>query len=63
MVEGAGWMVRNGYGEPGDLEHCEESGAIEGADPSAVGDKPRKRGLRAGGHARFRQSLSGSAIR
>ncbi len=45
MVEGAGWMVRNGYGEPGDLEHCEESGAIEGADPSAVGDKPRKRGL------------------
>ncbi|HXH51752.1 MAG TPA: RtcB family protein [Terriglobia bacterium] len=45
MVEGAGWMVRNGYGEPGDLEHCEENGAIDGADPSAVGDKPRKRGL------------------
>ncbi|MGA8184510.1 MAG: RtcB family protein [Terriglobia bacterium] len=45
MVEGAGWMVRNGYGEPGDLEHCEEDGAIEGADPTAVGDKPRKRGL------------------
>ena len=45
MVEGAGWMVRNGYGEPGDLEHCEENGAIEGADPAAVGEKPRKRGL------------------
>ena len=45
MVEGAGWMVRNGYGEPGDLDHCEENGAIAGADPAAVGDKPRKRGL------------------
>ena len=45
MVEGAGWMVRNGYGEPDDLEHCEENGAIDGADPTAVGDKPRKRGL------------------
>jgi tRNA-splicing ligase RtcB len=45
MLEGAGWMVRNGYGEPGDLEHCEEDGAIDGADPSAVGDKPRRRGL------------------
>jgi tRNA-splicing ligase RtcB len=45
MVEGSGWMVRNGYGEPGDLEHCEENGAIDGADPAAVGDKPRKRGL------------------
>jgi tRNA-splicing ligase RtcB (3'-phosphate/5'-hydroxy nucleic acid ligase) len=45
MVEGAGWMVRNGYGEPGDLEHCEENGAIRGADPASVGDKPRKRGI------------------
>ena len=45
MVEGAGWMVRNGYGETGDLDHCEESGAIDGADPAAVGEKPRKRGL------------------
>jgi tRNA-splicing ligase RtcB (3'-phosphate/5'-hydroxy nucleic acid ligase) len=45
MVEGAGWMVRNGYGEPCDLDHCEEDGAINGADPTAVGEKPRKRGL------------------
>ncbi|HET7100519.1 MAG TPA: RtcB family protein [Terriglobia bacterium] len=45
MVEGSGWMVRNGYGEPGDLENCEENGAVDGADPSAVGDQPRKRGL------------------
>ncbi|HEV2248492.1 MAG TPA: RtcB family protein [Terriglobia bacterium] len=45
MLEGAGWMVRNGYGEPADLEHCEENGAIDGADPAAVGDRPRQRGL------------------
>ncbi|TAM80680.1 MAG: RtcB family protein [Acidobacteria bacterium] len=45
MVEGAGWMARNGYGEPADLEHCEENGAIDGADPAAVGDRPRQRGL------------------
>lgn len=45
MLEGAGWMVENGYGEPVDLEHCEENGAIDGADPAAVGDRPRQRGL------------------
>ncbi|HET9177381.1 MAG TPA: RtcB family protein [Terriglobia bacterium] len=45
LVEGAGWMVRNGYGEPADLEHCEENGAIDDADPAAVGDRPRQRGL------------------
>jgi len=45
MLEGAGWMVRNGYGEPSDLEYCEENGAIDGADPAAVGDRPRQRGL------------------
>ncbi|HEX5411961.1 MAG TPA: RtcB family protein [Terriglobia bacterium] len=45
MVEGAGWMVRNGYGESADLEQCEENGAIDGADPTAVGDRPRQRGL------------------
>ena len=45
MLEGAGWMVRNGYGEPADLEHCEENGTMDGADPEAVGDRPRQRGL------------------
>ncbi len=45
MVEGAAWMVGQGYGEPEDLAVCEEEGAIEGADPDAVGERPRKRGL------------------
>jgi tRNA-splicing ligase RtcB (3'-phosphate/5'-hydroxy nucleic acid ligase) len=45
LVEGAGWMVAHGYGYPEDLAHSEEGGAIGGADPSAVGDRPKKRGL------------------
>jgi tRNA-splicing ligase RtcB len=45
LVEGAAWMVEQGYGRPEDLTHCEESGAIDGADPAAVSDHAKKRGL------------------
>ena len=45
LTEGAAWMVEHEYGEPDDLTHSEESGAIEGADPSAVSDRAKKRGL------------------
>lgn len=45
LAEGAAWMVENGYGNPEDLTHCEESGAIDGADPEAVSDQAKKRGL------------------
>src|SRR5436190_2106536 len=38
-------IVEHEYGEPDDLTHSEESGAIEGADPSAVSDRAKKRGL------------------
>ena len=38
-------MVGNGYGRPEDLDTCEESGAIEGADAAAVSDRAKKRGL------------------
>jgi len=44
MTEGAGWAVKRGYGCPGDLEHCEENGAIKGADPSKVSDRVFQRG-------------------
>ena len=44
MVEGARWAVEHGYGDPADIAVTEESGRIAGADPSAVGDRPRKRG-------------------
>ena len=45
LEEGAAWMVKHRYGDRGDLEHCEESGAIDGADPTAVSDRAKKRGL------------------
>lgn len=45
LTEGAAWMVERGYGRPEDLSHCEESGTIDGADPSAVSDHAKKRGL------------------
>lgn len=44
MVRGAAWAVDRGYGLPEDIERTEERGAIEGADPDAVGDEARKRG-------------------
>jgi len=45
LVEGAGWMVKNGYGEERDVEFAEASGALEGADASAVSERARERGL------------------
>jgi tRNA-splicing ligase RtcB len=45
LEEGAAWMVANDYGRPEDLETCEEAGAIDGADPRAVSDRAKKRGL------------------
>jgi tRNA-splicing ligase RtcB len=45
LQEGAAWMVAHDYGRPEDLETCEESGTIDGADPSAVSDRAKKRGL------------------
>jgi tRNA-splicing ligase RtcB len=38
-------MVGHGYGVPGDLDDCEESGTMDGADPSAVSDRAKSRGL------------------
>jgi tRNA-splicing ligase RtcB len=43
-VEGAAWAVRNGYGEPEDLNRTEDRGTMEGADPSVVSERARKRG-------------------
>jgi tRNA-splicing ligase RtcB len=44
FIEGAKWAVGQGYGVKADLEHCEESGCMSGADPSQVSMKARKRG-------------------
>jgi tRNA-splicing ligase RtcB len=45
LVEGARWMVKNGYGEQRDADFSEAGGALEGADPSAVSERARERGL------------------
>ncbi|MCL4814039.1 MAG: RtcB family protein [Vicinamibacteraceae bacterium] len=44
LVEGARWMVRNGYGEPRDAELSEAGGALEDADPDAVSARAKERG-------------------
>lgn len=44
FLHGAAWAVEEGYGVEDDLKHCEENGAMFGADPAQVSDKARKRG-------------------
>ena len=44
LRRGAGWAVEQGYGVPDDLEVTEDRGCIAGADPQAVGDRPKTRG-------------------
>lgn len=45
LVGGARWMVTNGYGEPRDAEFAEAGGSLPGADPAAVSERARERGL------------------
>lgn len=45
VTEGVQWAIAKGYGNQDDAEHCEENGAIAGADPSNVSDMAKKRGL------------------
>ena len=44
FIDGAKWAVGQGYGVEADLAHCEENGSMNGADPSQVSIKARKRG-------------------
>ncbi|HEY7465932.1 MAG TPA: RtcB family protein [Dehalococcoidia bacterium] len=45
MVSGTSWMIEHGYGWPGDLEVTESHGRLAGADPAAVSERARKRGM------------------
>lgn len=45
LEKGAHWAVEEGYGEPDDLEYCEEGGCMEGAQETALSQRARKRGL------------------
>ncbi|HEY6865742.1 MAG TPA: RtcB family protein [Candidatus Eisenbacteria bacterium] len=44
LREGARWAVASGRGFASDLDHCEESGTLAGADPSAVSQGAKDRG-------------------
>jgi tRNA-splicing ligase RtcB len=44
LQEGSRWAVRHGYGEPEDLEHTEDGGCLEGADPAALSERALERG-------------------
>jgi tRNA-splicing ligase RtcB len=49
MVKGARWAVEAGYGEQNDLVRCEEGGFMKEADPKAVSQKAKQRGIPQGG--------------
>jgi tRNA-splicing ligase RtcB len=44
LVEGAGWMVRHGYGEKYDADYAEAGGALADADPDKVSARAKERG-------------------
>lgn len=44
LKNGVNWAVEKGYGVKDDIRHMEESGHMDGADPSKVSDMAKKRG-------------------
>lgn len=44
VAEGAQWTLRNGYATKSDLEHTEEGGRLEAADPDKISDHAYNRG-------------------
>jgi len=44
LRKGARWAIERGYGAESDLEHIEEGGCIEDADPEEVSDRAMERG-------------------
>ena len=44
LERGANWTVEQGYGRPEDVEFCEESGQMRGADASKVSKRAKERG-------------------
>ena len=44
FMKGARWAVEKGFGTEGDLEHIEERGCINGADPNQVSERALERG-------------------
>ena len=44
LDRGVEWAVENGYGVTADLDHCEDEGRREEADPTAITDRAKNRG-------------------
>lgn len=44
LRQGAGWAVKNGFGWASDLEHIEEDGVLDWADPDCVSSRALERG-------------------
>jgi len=44
LIKGARWAIERGFGTEKDLEHIEEEGCIEGADPDRISEKAMERG-------------------
>ncbi len=44
LTDGARWAVENGYGTTEDLDHTEEGGTLDGADPDMVSTRAMERG-------------------
>lgn len=44
LKRGVNWGVENGYGIKDDMEHMEEKGCMDGADPSKISELAKKRG-------------------
>ena len=44
LAEGSRWAVKEGFGSESDLEHTEEGGCLDGADPDLVSDRALERG-------------------
>ncbi|MBN1871804.1 MAG: RtcB family protein [Candidatus Omnitrophica bacterium] len=49
MTTGASWGVENGFGVKEDLDHTEENGCMDGADPDKVSERAYERGVRQSG--------------
>ena len=45
LAEGAGWVVRQGWGAADDLDFIESNGRLAGADPGRVSERAYERGL------------------
>ncbi len=44
LIKGARWAVERGFGTEKDIEHIEEQGCIDGAEPDRISEKAMERG-------------------